>query len=95
MMTYFLLVISIILIITGIVASFVPIIPGPITGWFGLFALSLLTTFIAETPKVIDAHNLILADMNRENRIEKKRIRILKKLRLKKNYYKVKVAKQV
>lgn len=45
MMTYFLLVISIILIITGIVASFVPIIPGPITGWFGLFALSQIHDF--------------------------------------------------
>ena len=45
MMTYILLIISIILIITGIVASFVPIIPGPITGWFGLFAISQIEGF--------------------------------------------------
>ena len=45
MMTYILLIISIILIITGIVASFVPIIPGPITGWFGLFAISQIQDF--------------------------------------------------
>ena len=45
MMTYILLIISIILIITGIVASFVPIIPGPITGWFGLFTISQIQDF--------------------------------------------------
>ena len=44
-MTYILLIISIILIMTGLVASFIPIIPGPITGWFGLFVISQVEGF--------------------------------------------------
>ena len=52
-MTYILLIISIILIITGIVASFVPIIPGPITGWFGLFALSQIHDFYVSNTLLI------------------------------------------
>ena len=52
-MTYILLIISIILIITGIVASFVPIIPGPITGWFGLFALSQIHDFYVSSTLLI------------------------------------------
>lgn len=48
-MTYILLVISIILIITGLVASFIPIIPGPITGWLGLFTISQIEGFSTST----------------------------------------------
>ena len=44
-MTYILLIISAILIITGLFASFIPIIPGPITGWIGLFAISQIKDF--------------------------------------------------
>ena len=49
----YLLIISIILIVTGIVASFVPIIPGPITGWFGLFALSQIHDFYVSNTLLI------------------------------------------
>ena len=48
-MTYILLVISIILVITGLVASFIPIIPGPITGWLGLFTISQIEGFSTST----------------------------------------------
>ena len=44
-MTYILLSISIFLIIAGIIASFVPAIPGPITCWFGLLILHQIEGF--------------------------------------------------
>lgn len=44
-MNSFLLIISVILIITGLIGSFIPIIPGPITSWFGLFTLSQIQNF--------------------------------------------------
>ena len=44
-MTYILLSIALILIITGIIASFVPAIPGPITGWFGLLIMHQIEGF--------------------------------------------------
>ena len=34
-----LIIIGVLLIITGLIGSFVPVIPGPITAWFGLLAL--------------------------------------------------------
>lgn len=39
------LIISVILIIIGLIGSFIPIIPGPITSWFGLFTLSQVQNF--------------------------------------------------
>jgi uncharacterized protein YqgC (DUF456 family) len=44
-MNSFLLILSVILIITGLIGSFIPIIPGPITSWFGLFTLSQIKNF--------------------------------------------------
>ena len=44
-MNSFLLILSAILIITGLIGSFIPIIPGPITSWFGLFTLSQIQNF--------------------------------------------------
>ncbi|MGY8919656.1 MAG: DUF456 domain-containing protein [Flavobacteriales bacterium] len=44
-MNSFLLILSVILIITGLIGSFIPIIPGPITSWFGLFTLSQIQNF--------------------------------------------------
>jgi uncharacterized protein YqgC (DUF456 family) len=43
-MDLFLLILSAILIISGIIGSFMPIIPGPLTSWFGLFSLNLIST---------------------------------------------------
>ena len=43
-MDLFLLILSAILIISGIIGSFIPIIPGPLTSWFGLFSLNLIST---------------------------------------------------
>ena len=38
-MNLVLITIGFLLILTGIVGSFIPIIPGPIAGWFGLFVV--------------------------------------------------------
>ena len=43
-MDLFLLILSAMLIISGIIGSFMPIIPGPLTSWFGLFSLNLIST---------------------------------------------------
>jgi len=43
-MDLFLLILSAILIISGIIGSFMPIIPGPLTSWFSLFSLNLIST---------------------------------------------------
>ena len=43
-MDLFLLILSAILIISGIIGSFMPIVPGPLTSWFGLFSLNLIST---------------------------------------------------
>ena len=44
-MNSFLLILSVLLIIIGLIGSFIPIIPGPITSWFGLFTLSQIQNF--------------------------------------------------
>jgi uncharacterized membrane protein YbaN (DUF454 family) len=38
-MNLVLITIGFLLIVTGIVGSFIPIIPGPIAAWFGLFVV--------------------------------------------------------
>lgn len=38
-MDIFLLIIGFLLVILGIVGSFLPVLPGPLTGWFGLLVL--------------------------------------------------------
>ena len=43
-MDLFLLILSAMLIISGIIGSFIPILPGPLTSWFGLFSLNLIST---------------------------------------------------
>ena len=48
----FLLLISFLLIITGIIGSFLPVIPGPLTSWLGLFSISYINDF--------DVSNLLL-----------------------------------
>ncbi len=54
-MELFLIVLAVILMILGIVGSFLPVLPGPITSWFGFLALhytdgvDLSTTFLAVT----------------------------------------------
>ena len=46
-MNSILLIISAGLIITGLIGSFLPIIPGPITSWFGLLAIYQIQDFSA------------------------------------------------
>lgn len=43
-MDLFLLILSAMLIISGIIGSFIPILPGPLTSWFSLFSLNLIST---------------------------------------------------
>ena len=43
-MDIFLLIIGFLFVLLGIVGSFVPILPGPITGWIGLLILCLTKT---------------------------------------------------
>ena len=38
------IVLGLILCITGLLGSFVPIIPGPITSWFGLLVINFTST---------------------------------------------------
>ena len=40
-MDVFLLILGFLLTLLGIIGSFLPILPGPITGWFGLLLLHL------------------------------------------------------
>ena len=43
-MDLFLIIISAVLIILGIIGSFMPILPGPLTSWFGLFIVNLISS---------------------------------------------------
>ena len=38
-MDIFLLILGFVLVVLGIIGSFLPVLPGPLTGWFGLLAL--------------------------------------------------------
>jgi len=58
-MDLFLIIISSLLIILGMVGSFMPIIPGPLTSWFGLFIFNLIPT--AEIDSTILVITLIIA----------------------------------
>ena len=40
-MDIFLLILGFLLTLVGIIGSFLPILPGPITGWFGLLLLHI------------------------------------------------------
>lgn len=65
-MDLIIIIIGFLLILTGIIGSFLPIIPGPITGWFGLLVLYqtsflnldysflLVTLFIAVSIFILD-----------------------------------------
>ena len=65
-MDLLIIIIGFLLILTGIIGSFLPIIPGPITGWFGLLVLYqtsflnldysflLVTLFIAVSIFILD-----------------------------------------
>jgi hypothetical protein len=57
-MDVFFLVIGLILCITGLIGSFIPIIPGPITSWVGLLFLNF-TTFVNFNFSFISATFLI------------------------------------
>ncbi|MEE2616309.1 MAG: DUF456 domain-containing protein [Bacteroidota bacterium] len=43
-MDLLLIIISAVLIILGIIGSFMPIVPGPLTSWFGLFIVNLISS---------------------------------------------------
>lgn len=43
-MDVFLILIGIVLMIAGVIGSFVPVLPGPLTSWFGLLVLYLTET---------------------------------------------------
>ena len=43
-MDLFLIIFSAALIILGIIGSFMPVLPGPLTSWFGLFTLNLISS---------------------------------------------------
>ncbi len=43
-MELFLIIFSSALIILGIVGSFIPVLPGPLTSWFGLFTFNLISS---------------------------------------------------
>ena len=43
-MDLLLIIISAVLIILGIIGSFMPILPGPLTSWFGLFIVNLISS---------------------------------------------------
>jgi len=58
-MDLFLIIISSLLIILGMVGSFMPIIPGPLTSWFGLFIFNLIPT--AEIDSTILVITFIIA----------------------------------
>ena len=47
-MDLLLIIISGVLIILGIIGSFMPILPGPLTSWFGLFILNLISSIEIE-----------------------------------------------
>ena len=58
-MDLFLIIISSLLIILGMAGSFMPIIPGPLTSWFGLFIFNLIPT--AEIDSTILVITFIIA----------------------------------
>ena len=58
-MDLFLIIISSILIISGIIGGFIPILPGPLTSWFGLFILNLINTI--EIDKILLIITFIIA----------------------------------
>jgi hypothetical protein len=47
-MDLLLIIISGVLIILGVIGSFMPILPGPLTSWFGLFILNLISSIEIE-----------------------------------------------
>ena len=52
-MDLLLIIISAVLIISGIIGSFMPILPGPLTSWFGLFILNLISSIEIENTLLI------------------------------------------
>ena len=58
-MDLFLIIISSLLIILGMAGSFMPILPGPLTSWFGLFIFNLIPT--AEIESTILVITFIIA----------------------------------
>lgn len=58
-MDLFLIIISSLLIILGMAGSFMPILPGPLTSWFGLFIFNLIPT--AEIDSTILVITFIIA----------------------------------
>ena len=52
-MDLFLIIISSLLIILGMAGSFMPILPGPLTSWFGLFIFNLIPTAEIESPILV------------------------------------------
>jgi len=52
-MDLLLIIISGVLIILGIIGSFMPILPGPLTSWFGLFILNLISSIEIENTLLI------------------------------------------
>ena len=52
-MDLLLIIISTVLIILGIIGSFMPILPGPLTSWLGLFILNLISSVEIENTLLI------------------------------------------
>ena len=52
-MDLLLIIISAVLIISGIIGSFMPILPGPLTSWFGLFILNLISSIEIDSTLLI------------------------------------------
>ena len=52
-MDLLLIIISAVLIISGIIGSFMPILPGPLTSWFGLFTLNLISSVEVDSTLLI------------------------------------------
>ena len=52
-MDLLLIIISGVIIILGIIGSFMPILPGPLTSWFGLFILNLISSIEIENTLLI------------------------------------------
>ena len=52
-MDLLLIIISAVLIISGIIGRFMPILPGPLTSWFGLFILNLISSIEIDSTLLI------------------------------------------
>ena len=52
-MDLLLIIISTVLIILGIIGSFMPILPGPLTSWLGLFILNLISSIEIDSTLLI------------------------------------------